>query len=154
MPRGDQPRSPTATFTGAENLGFAITPGAELTLTVTLLDAGGKLLAANTYVSGERKGGSYMMSASPEDRISKRHEIWRTLAQSVPDIQGKGEASGDRALIDRWVVRTSISSATKNLGTAWDPRRPCPCIERSRAPATASPRGTDGDRDPELVTDN
>jgi hypothetical protein len=28
---------------------------------VTLLDADGKLMAANTYVPGERKGGSYMM---------------------------------------------------------------------------------------------
>lgn len=76
-------------FHQAENLGFAVTPGAELTLTVTLLDAGGKLLAANTYVSGERKGGSYMMSASPEDKISKLvHGILADLmAQSVPDIQ-------------------------------------------------------------------
>ena len=76
-------------FHQAENLGFAITPGAEMTLTVTLLDADGKLAAANTYVSGERKGGSYMMSASPEERISKlSHEILADLmAKSVPDIQ-------------------------------------------------------------------
>jgi len=76
-------------FHQAENLGFAITPGAEMTLTVTLLDAGGKLLAANTYASGERKGGSYMMSGSPEEKISKLcHQILADLmAQSVPDIQ-------------------------------------------------------------------
>ena len=60
-----------------------------MTLTVTLLDADGKLAAANTYVSGERKGGSYMMSGSPEEKISKlSHEILADLmAKSVPDIQ-------------------------------------------------------------------
>lgn len=73
----------------AENLGFAITPGAEMSLTVKLLDPSGAEAATRTYASGEKKGGSYMMSMSPEDKISRlAHEIMAELMRlSLVDIR-------------------------------------------------------------------
>jgi hypothetical protein len=73
----------------AENLGFAITPGAEMSLTVKLLDPSGAEAATRTYASGEKKGGSYMMSMSPEDKISRlAHEILAELMRlSLVDIR-------------------------------------------------------------------
>jgi hypothetical protein len=76
-------------FHQAENLGFAITPGAEMSLTVRLLDPAGTAVATRTYASGEHKGGSYVMSGSPEDKISRlAHEIMAELMkQSLVDIR-------------------------------------------------------------------
>lgn len=73
----------------AENLGFAITPGAEMSLTVALRDPDGATIATRTYASGEKKGKSYMMSGSPEDKISKlAHEILADLMrQSLADLR-------------------------------------------------------------------
>jgi hypothetical protein len=76
-------------FHQAENLGFAITPGCEMSLTVRLLDPAGAPLAVRTYASGEKKGGSYMMSGSPEQKISRlAHEILADLMkQSLVDVR-------------------------------------------------------------------
>jgi hypothetical protein len=76
-------------FHQAENLGFAITPGAEMSLTVKLLDPAGAEIATRTYASGEKKGGSYMLSGSPEEKISKlSHEILAELMQkSLLDVR-------------------------------------------------------------------
>jgi hypothetical protein len=76
-------------FHQAENLGFAITPGAEMSLTVRLLDPAGSAVATRTYASGEHKAGSYMMSMSPEDKISRlAHEIMAELMkQSLADVR-------------------------------------------------------------------
>ena len=76
-------------FHQAENLGFAITPGAEMSLTVTLRDPAGAEIASRTYASGEKKGGSYMMSGSPEEKISKlAHAIMAELmTTSLVDIR-------------------------------------------------------------------
>jgi len=76
-------------FHQAENLGFAITPGAQMSLTVKLLDPTGTEIATRTYASEEKKGGSYMISGSPEEKISKlTHEIMAELMQkSLIDIR-------------------------------------------------------------------
>lgn len=76
-------------FHQAENLGFAITPGTEMSLTVRLLDPAGAEIATRTYASGEKKGGSYMISGSPEEKISKlAHEVLAELMQkSLVDIR-------------------------------------------------------------------
>jgi hypothetical protein len=76
-------------FHQMENLGFAITPGAEMSLTVKLLDPAGTEIATRTYASGEKKGGSYMISGSPEEKISKlAHAIMAELMQtSLIDIR-------------------------------------------------------------------
>lgn len=73
----------------AENLGFAITPGAEMSLTLKIRDPAGTAVAERTYASGERKGGSYMMSASPEEKISRlAHEILVDLMRlSLQDVR-------------------------------------------------------------------
>jgi hypothetical protein len=76
-------------FHQLENLGFAITPGTEMSLTVKLLDPAGSEIATRTYASGEKKGGSYMISGSPEEKISKlTHEVIAELMQkSLVDIR-------------------------------------------------------------------
>lgn len=76
-------------FHQAENLGFAITPGAEMSLTVNLLEPAGTVVATRTYASGEHKGGSYVMSGSPEEKISRlTHEIMAELMrQSLADVR-------------------------------------------------------------------
>ncbi len=76
-------------FHQMENLGFAITPGTEMSLTVKLLDPSGSEIATRTYASGEKKGGSYMISGSPEEKISKlTHEVIAELMQkSLVDIR-------------------------------------------------------------------
>jgi hypothetical protein len=60
-----------------------------LTLTVKLLDPAGSEIATRTYASGEKKGGSYMISGSPEEKISKlTHEVIAELMQkSLVDIR-------------------------------------------------------------------
>lgn len=73
----------------AENLGFAITPGAEMSLTLKIRDPAGTEVAERTYASGEHKGGSYVMSGSPEEKISRlAHEILAELMnQSLQDVR-------------------------------------------------------------------
>jgi len=76
-------------FHQLENLGFAVTPGVELTLTVALLDVSGKLVQTKTYASGEKKAGSYMVSFSPEQKVSRlAHEVMADLMrQSLADVR-------------------------------------------------------------------
>jgi hypothetical protein len=60
-----------------------------MSLTVKLLDPSGAEAATRTYASGEKKGGSYMMSMSPEEKISRlAHEILAELMRlSLVDVR-------------------------------------------------------------------
>lgn len=71
-----------------KNLGFAITPEARVDLNVKLLGADGQPLLDKDYSTGTREGRSYMVSGSPQDKVSKlAHQgLYDLLREAALDI--------------------------------------------------------------------
>lgn len=58
-------------YNQAKNLGFAITPQAQIKLHVKLTDPLNQTFYENTYESGIADGGTYMISGSPAEKINQ-----------------------------------------------------------------------------------
>jgi len=69
-----------------KNLGFAITPGATITLSIKLLDGASNTVWERKFESGNFEGESYMISGSPGEEISKTaHKAMMKLMQEAAD---------------------------------------------------------------------
>jgi len=68
------------------NLGFAVTPIVEMTLSVSLSDASGKTIWERDFESGSVQGETYFLSGSPGEQISKTaHRALMGLMQQAAD---------------------------------------------------------------------
>jgi hypothetical protein len=76
-------------YNALRNLGFAVTPEANVSVSVTLLDERGTSIWQRTYDSGKRSGGTYLVSASPGDRIAKAaHEaVFELMRRAAADVK-------------------------------------------------------------------
>lgn len=83
-----------------KNAGFAITPTAVLTLEVSLLDAGGKLLSQKRYDSGTVEAPVYLVSGSPGEEIGKatHKALFDLMTRAVDDLRAQLRLRGDGPL--------------------------------------------------------
>ncbi|WP_128106574.1 hypothetical protein [Azoarcus sp. DN11] len=76
----------TYEYNQLKNVGFAVTPTAVISLSVTLADAEGKPRWERTFESGNFEGESYMISGSPGEEISKAtHKAMMKVMQEAAD---------------------------------------------------------------------
>jgi hypothetical protein len=61
----------TYAYNQLKNLGFAVTPQANLDLHVTLVSPDGKTLLDKDYASGLTEGGSYVLSGKPAEKVNQ-----------------------------------------------------------------------------------
>lgn len=81
-----------------KNIGFAITPTVVLTLEVSLLDAGGKMVNQRRYDSGRVEVSAYIISGSPGEEIGKAahkalNELMVRAAQDVREALRKPDGA-------------------------------------------------------------
>jgi len=76
-------------FPQLKNLGFAVTPEAQVKLRVTVLDDDGQVAMEKDYDSGVVEGSSYMFSGKPYERVSQiLHQILHDLMlKAAADIR-------------------------------------------------------------------
>lgn len=69
-----------------KNAGFAITPTAVISLSVTLVDPAGKTIWERKFDSGNFEGQTYVLSGSPGEEISKTtHQAMMKIMQDAAD---------------------------------------------------------------------
>ena len=72
-----------------KNLGFAVTPIANVSLDVRLLDNSGKVIRSRTYQSGPVEGPTYIVSGSPGEEIGKatHKAIYDLMLRVASDVR-------------------------------------------------------------------
>lgn len=82
-------------FPQLKNLGFAITPEAQVKLRMTVLDAEGRAVLEKDYDSGVVEGKSYMMSGKPYERVSKllHDSLYDLMLKAAADVRGHQQAA-------------------------------------------------------------
>lgn len=72
-----------------KNLGFAITPQAQVDLYAYLYDANGKKLMEKKYSSGFVSGGTYLISLKPPERVNRalHQALFLAVSQLANDIE-------------------------------------------------------------------
>jgi hypothetical protein len=75
------------------NLGFAITPVAEMSVDVRVLDPDGKMVWQRSYASGEVTAPAYALNMKPEE------EIARVTHQAAYDLMAKAAADVVREVV-------------------------------------------------------
>ena len=76
-------------YNQADNLGFAITPKASVSVLVKIVDPDGSVLVDSSYPSGLVEGDTYAISGSPSEKINEViHEaIGKALSESARDLR-------------------------------------------------------------------
>jgi hypothetical protein len=86
----------TYEYNQLQNLGFAITPGVEMSIDVQLYDANGKATYSRKHMSGLSQGHTYMVSGTPGERVNQlAHEtMYKLMDEAARDIKQRLRESG------------------------------------------------------------
>ena len=78
-------------YDSLENVGFAITPKATVTIRVEVSDPSGDTLIENVYSSGVVAGDTYVASSEPSEKINKviHVAVGRAIAEAARDLRTK-----------------------------------------------------------------